>query len=343
MTGRFLCLAALLGSIAATATADELIFLKGGQVYHGTVLESTHDWIKCRAKVDGTENEYTVDREEFDPHFFYRVRDKAIGDDAKGRIQLAKYCVDNDMFSRAKIQMDRARAADPAVVEEFMTNEFPKIRDGLADRILERAQKALRRGSTKNAKKYASLVLTKFEGTPAEAGAEKLLDEIQAKLDADEEKKRAQRRRSQKADDERAARQAEAARSQTLDPIEKKMDAASKQFTKGLKARTVGQSQAPLEGAAKKYESAMKAAADAAKSAEDPEMKKHLEEISTEARDSAVQVYLALANGYSSRGTYQKATMYCNKALALDPNNAEAKQARLTISTTVGWGGRGRR
>jgi hypothetical protein len=35
---------------------------------------------------------------------------------------------------------------------------------------------------------------------------------------------------------------------------------------------------------------------------------------------------------------------YCNKALALDPTNAEVKQARLTISTTTGWNRRtGRR
>ncbi|MHC4408843.1 MAG: hypothetical protein ACYS0F_07560, partial [Planctomycetota bacterium] len=73
MTARYLLLTALLACLPATAMADDLIFLTGGRVYHGTVLESTHDWIKCRAKVDGTENEYTVKREEFDPHFFYRV------------------------------------------------------------------------------------------------------------------------------------------------------------------------------------------------------------------------------------------------------------------------------
>ncbi|MHC4846936.1 MAG: hypothetical protein ACYTEG_00600 [Planctomycetota bacterium] len=341
MTARYLLLTALLACLPATAMADDLIFLTGGRVYHGTVLESTHDWIKCRAKVDGTENEYTVKREEFDPHFFYRVRDKAIGDDAKARIELAKYCVDNDMFSRAKLQMDRARAADEKLVEEFMTNEFPKIRDGLADRILDRGKRALRNGSTKNAKKYASLILTKFEGTPAEAGAEKLLDDVQAKIDAETQKKRAQRRRSQKADDERAAREVEKARDDALGPIEKMMDSASKSFTKGLKAKSVGQSQGPLESAAKKYESVMHQVDKAIKTAPDEETKKHLEEIKAEAKSNGVQAYLSLANGYSSRGTYQKATTYCNKALALDPDNAEAKQTRMTISTTTGWGGRG--
>ena len=70
-----------------------------------------------------------------------------------------------------------------------------------------------------------------------------------------------------------------------------------------------------------------------------------LQEMRQDAMTGAVQAYLNLANGMSSRGSYQEATTYCNKALAIDPDNAEAKQARLTISTTTGWGmmGGGRR
>lgn len=329
---------------AGTATADDLIFLTGGRVYHGTVLESTADTITVRAKVDDKENVYKVKRAEFDPHFFYRVRDKAIGSDAAARIELAKYCVENDMFSRAKLQMDQARAADPKVVEKFMETEFPKIREGIADRALYLGQRALKRGSTANAKKYASLILTKFEGTEAEAGAEKLLDEVEKKLNEDAEKKRAQRRRSAKADEERAERKEDKKRGDMLGPIEKQMDSAQKSYMQGLRAKSIGKAHKPLESAANKYEKAMKMAKDAAGSAPDEETKKILAEVENDAKKGAVSAYLALANGYSSRGTYQKATTFCNKALSIDPDNAEAKQTRLTISTTTGWSRRhGRR
>jgi len=334
---RMLMTAALLGCAAATAHADDLIFLTGGRVYNGTVLESTWDWVKVRATVDGEENDYTVDADEFEPHCFYVIRDKAIGDDAAERIKLAKYCVDNEMFSRAKVQMDRARAADPKVVEEFMENEFPKIRDGLADKILAAGQRALRRGSTTNAKKYASLILTKFEGTPAEAGAEALLDEVDKKIEEEQAKVRAQRRRSEKSDEAREEREAAAKRDAVLSPVEKEMDAASRSNEKGLKARTIGQSKDPLEAAATRYVRAMKMAEDYAKQAPDEQTAAALRDMAKEARDGAVQAYLNLANGMAARGSYQEGVTYCNKALALDPANSEVKQARLTISTTTGW------
>jgi len=337
------------GSVAAEAQEEQLIFLTGGRVYRGTVLDSSWEWVKVRATVDDTENDYTVDVDELDPHFFYTVRDKALGDDAAGRIRLAKYCVDNEMFSRAQVQMERAEAADAAVVEDFMKNEFPKIRDGIAQKLLEAGRRSLRRGSTKNANQYASIILTKFEGTPAEAGAEALLDEVQKKIEEDENAKRAARRRKEARDEARAeaketreAEAAEKARDALLGGVERQMDAARRAYVDGLKARSVGQSQGPLEAAASRYEAAMKSAEQARAKAPDEEARKALEEMRDESRDGAVQAYLALANGYASRGTYQKATTYCNKALALDPGNVEAKQTRLTISTSVGWR-RGRR
>ena len=66
-----------------------------------------------------------------------------------------------------------------------------------------------------------------------------------------------------------------------------------------------------------------------------------MKELRDEAVQGGVQAYLNLANSMSARGSYQKGVAYCNQALALDPNNAEAKSTRQTIaSTTAGWGRR---
>jgi tetratricopeptide (TPR) repeat protein len=241
--------------------------------------------------------------------------------------------------------MDQARALDPAAVEEFMQTRFPEIKEGLAERLLETAQRSLRRGSTKNAKKWASLIPTQFEGTAAEAGAEKQLEDIQAKEEEATAKKRANRRRVEAEDEKREARVVEAERDKVLGPIEKMIDEANALNTRGLRAKSVTKSKDPLEQAARKYEHAAKRAAAALKQgAPDEKTKNSLEEMRRDAIQGGVQAYLNLAHSMSSRGSYQKAVGYTNKALALDPDNAEAKAARATISTTsAGWNRRGGR
>jgi len=340
-----LTVAVVLSFLAAEANAQQLVFLKDGGVYKVTVLKS--DWETVTVSLpleEGGAETHVVPVELFEPHCYYNIRNKALEGDAKGRIQLAKYSVDNDLFSRAKAQMDQARALDPAAVEEFMRTEFPKIKEGLAQRLLETGQRSLRRGSPKNAKKYASLILTKFEGTAAEAGAEKLLAEVQAKDEAARTKKRANRRRVEAEDEERDARMVEAGRDKLLKPIEKLIDEANAANERGLRAKSVTKSKDPLESAARKYEQAAKRAEASLKQSPDEKTTKSLQEMKNDAIQGGVQAYLNLAHSMSSRGSYQKAVTYTNKALALDPDNAEAKAARATISTTAsGWNRRGGR
>jgi len=183
------------------------------------------------------------------------------------------------------------------------------------------------------------LILTKFEGTAAEAGAEKLLDEIQAKEDEAEARKRANRRRVEAEDQEREARMVEADRDKCLKPVETLLDEANAANTRGLRAKSVTKAKGPLESAASKYEQAIKRADAALKQgAPDDKTKNSLEEMKRDAINGGVQAYLNLAHSMSSRGSYQQAVAYTNKALALDPDNAEAKAARATISTTAaGW------
>ncbi|MHC4934439.1 MAG: tetratricopeptide repeat protein [Planctomycetota bacterium] len=346
MRKQVLAVAVVLSFLAADATAQQLFFLKDGGVYKVKVLKSDWESVTVSLPLEGGGEEiHVVPVEIIEAHCYYNVRNKALEGDAAGRIRLAKYAVDNDMFPRAKAQMDQARALDPKVVEEFMEKEFPKIKEGLAQRILETGQRSLRRGSTENAKKWASLILTKFEGTAAEAGAEELLNEVQAKIDADRAKKRAQRRKVEAQKQEAEAKKIEKERDSFLRPVEKLIDEANAANDRGLRAKSVTQSIGPLESAAKKYESAAKKADELIKKGPpDEATTQSLQEMKAEGIRWGVQAYLNIAHSYSARGSYQKAVTYTNKALALDPDNAEAKAARATISTTSGgWGLGGRR
>lgn len=331
----------LVFAVGANAQEEQLLFDNGGNVYHGVVLSS--DAASATIKLRGDEKSQKVEAAVFDPHCFYSIRDRALGDDAAGRIELAKFCVDNDLFSRAKVQMDRARQIDEKVVEKFMVEEFPKIKEGLAARVMEAANRAFKVGSTKNAHKYASLVLTKFGGTSYDAEATALLKKVQAKIDADQEKRRAQRRKSEAANATIDANKEAAKRDAVLAPVEKAIDAAEAANQRGLTGKNLSKQKAGFEQAASKYKHAISLCDSHSKKTKEPDLLKALSEMSATATQGAVQAYLNLANAMSSRGSYVQGTEYCNKALAIDPNNAEAKSARATISTTTGGWGRGRR
>jgi tetratricopeptide (TPR) repeat protein len=338
-----LAVAAILGLVATEAMAEQLIHLRGGRFVRGTVVSSTADSVTARYTPEGgEETTVTVSADVFDTYFFYGVRDKAISA-AKDRIELAKYCVDNEMYSRAKIQMDHARAADPAVVEEFMQTRFPEIKEGLAERLLAAGQRALRRGSTKNAKWYASLILTKFEGTKAEAEAEKLLDQVQAVIDEKHAKERERHRELDERKAKRTAAKEERTEEKLFGPIDKLMAEGKKANSRGLKEKNTGTARDAFSSAANKYKQAAKRAEAGLKSEKDPEFTKALQEVHAQAIHGAVQAYLNAAHSLSSRGSYKQAVQFCNKALEVDPDNAEAKSARAEFSTASGWGRRGRR
>jgi len=343
MTKSILAIVTILSLFAAqAAAADQLIFLKGGRVFHGEILKSDWDTVTIKRKLDaGGEETITVPARDCEAYFYYTVRDRALGDDAKGRIQLAKFCVNNDMFPRAKAQMDRARSIDMEVVNDFMQNEFPKIKEGLAERVLNAGRRALRAGSTKMAKKYASLILTKFEGTKAEPEAEKLLDDTQKKIDEVKAGKRAQRRRSQKAEVELEQRQAERERDAVLGPIEKLLDGGSLANDLGLKAKNISGARNHFDTAGARYENAVKKADAALKGSHPEDLMQALKEMRADAVHGGVTAYLNAAHSLAARGSYNEAVKYTNKALALDPNNAEAKSVRAEISTSGGgWGRR---
>ena len=338
-----LAVAVILGCFVAEAAAQDLIFLKDGGVYEGKILSSDEDSVTVSVKnAAGVDETHRVPIEQCEKHFWFQARDKTIGDDAVERIKLAVYCAENDMWTRAKVQMDKARALDPSKVELFFNEYFPKMREGLAQRLMDSANKSFKLGNYDHAKKYISIILTKFEETKVEAEAEALLDSIEAKLDEKANKKAAQRRKNKAAQEASAEKIAGQQIDAYLKPVESLIAQANKDNTRGLKAKSVSKSKGPLEAAAKKYEHAIKKADEAlAKGAPDTQTMESMKELRSEAVNGGVQAYLNLANSMSARGSYQKGVAYCNQALALDPNSAEAKSTRQTIaSTTAGWGRR---
>ena len=339
MIRRFVIVLAVFAS-PLFAQEESLIHLKGGRFYHVVILSSTWEYVEVRyTPEEGEAMTVKVKVADLDAYYFYGVRNKAIGRDANERIKLAKWCVDNDMFSRAKAQMDMATAADPKAVEEFMKTEFPKIKEGIAAKLLRAAKRSLQRGSTTNAKKYASYILTKFEGTAVEAEAETVLDEANRREEAKAAKRRQKRADRDAKEAKRAENKENRTRQSELGPIEKRLSMGRQDNVRGLKAKNLSQAKSGFEAAASNFKQAI-----INFDALPQDLKSGNEAMREEAVAGGVRADLSLAHSMSARGSYVEGTKYCNLALAIDPDNAEAKSARATIATTAGgWGRRGRR
>ena len=326
--------------LAGAARAGELIFLRNGDVFDGEVLRSETESVTVKVEYEGKLQTFRVPVGNLDKYFFYKVRDRALGDDAKGRIELAKYAVMNEMYSRAGAQMRRAESIDPELVADFRKNRFPEIKEGIAERLLKSAKRALAAGSTKMAKKYATLILTKLEGTKVDAEAQKILDEVHKKIDEKEAARRAQRRKSEARDTEIAANKKATRTDSILDPIEKMMDEAKTLNRNAIRADNLSEGRNGFEAATTKYKRALREIKTRRKGAGEATTKT-LDELEAQAKAGGVEAQINLANLYAGRQSYANAFKALEVALEIDPHSAAAKAARAGISTSGGWARRG--
>ena len=331
--------------VAEVCQAQDLIFLKDGTVMRGKVTGSDWKVVKVAAETEAGTEDLTISVSRLEPFFYYRVRDKALGDDAPARIQLALYAFDNELYSRSKIQMQRAEAIDPKVVEKFRKETLPPLLEGFAAKVLRSAQRALRNGSTKMAKKYASAILTKAPNTKAAVEASALLEEVQKKIDEKEDAQRAQRRKMAAQTEASEAKVAADKREAVLGPVEKAIDDGQRHNHRGLTTKQTTDAKDAFVQAGGKFEHALKMIATRRKDVTDKETLAHLDSLATQAKQEGVDAYLNAANLLSARGSYKSALTMIHKALAIDPDSSEAKTLRASVSTAGdGWNRRrGRR
>ena len=113
MHGRLLV--ALL-ALACAALADELCFHDGTYV-DGKILSTTASSVTFQPDGGAT---MTVLASRLDPRSFYHLRNKSLGDDAKGRLALAQFAFDHKMYRQARVQFVRFRKLDPASADAFI-------------------------------------------------------------------------------------------------------------------------------------------------------------------------------------------------------------------------------
>jgi tetratricopeptide (TPR) repeat protein len=324
MFGRIAAAALLAASLAAPCLAEDLITVDGSS-HTCEILRVDEDGVQARGTLkSGDVVELKVPAARLDPHCFYALRDKAIGNDGKARLKLALWAVENGLFAQAKIQVRKAAAADPKLLEDLEAGKYPEIREKIADRILASSEADVGAGRFDVARQKIEIVLARFSDTQAgdkACAAIKSLDEKQsaaeAKADAEAQAKM-----------DEAAKKAAEVRTKRLAAVDEECTKGKALATEGLTEDDHGKALDLLEKALSRGDAALKKLDSMQKElADDAELVKSATERRTKIVKAMVKVRIHRADLYIWRGSLPNAKKELDKARELDPSNPEIDAA----------------
>jgi hypothetical protein len=224
---------------------------------------------------------------------------------ADNHIALARFCIEHEMFAHAQAQVADARALDPEKVEEL--TEMPKVREGIAARLVDFARKELDGGRTEEAKRWASFVLTRLAETKVAGEAQGILDDIKLRSGAGSTEALRESTGSEE------AKKAVTAIRQAIAKAQARSDSA-------LRAKGATESYRGLEAAGKLFEECVQAAGKANPDGSDA----LLNDLADQARGEAVTAYINAAQVLVGRSSYSEARRIARLAVAVDAENSQA-------------------
>lgn len=301
----------LLLVLAGIAFGDELCYSDGNYV-DGTVVSTTADSVTFQPAASGAAA-ITVPAARLDPRCFYNLRNDAVGDDAKGRLALAQFAFDHDMWRQARVQFRRFRKLDPASADAFIKEHGLQIHEGVAECLLKDAQDADESGNLPAAREHCATLLALYPDTRAAEAAKTMFDAIQGKIDAQRAQDQAER-----------AKRLDADRQSKLLQAEEDLKWGDTIRSRALR-KTGTEEKDTLDEAAHKYKLAINRLEEIEKTSKDEVLTKEAAPILRTAVESAVNCYVSNAQYYLSRGDYPRAQQEAKAALAIDPNAAAAQ------------------
>lgn len=325
MNRRFLpglAVAGLLALAAAPAAAAEDILLEDGRVVRGEILEVREDGIRAKGRAkEGGAVEMVIRADLLDAEWYYGLRDKAAGEDARAHLKLALWAVEKGLFSRAQVQVRRATELDPKLVKDIQDGTLPGIREGIAAKVLASARADMKAGNIDRAQRKVELVLARMPDTPAGAEAADLLPEVEAKA-AEKAAADQAEARAKLAEEERKA---EEARDRLLSPVEETLAKgralASKSLTEDNAPNAIGM----LGEALKMGDAALDRLESIAKQkTDDPALGARVDDLRLRITAAMIKGYLHKAEMYVWRGSLPNAKEELAKVEKLDSGNADA-------------------
>jgi len=282
---------------SASVLAEE-VMLRDGRSGDAKILETTESLIKIELKVNDGTATFEIGADRLDPHNFYGIRSKHMEQTADNHLGLAKFCIENEMFPRAKAQIEKARKLDAEKVEKIIS--MPEIVEGIARRIVTFAQKQLEKSRVPDAKKWASFVIARAPETEAAVDAQAILDSIdQVKADAEA------------ATQAEAEAEAQAETSAAAGKLDKALQVAETRADEAMREKNTSRTRKGLEEAAKMFEAIASEASSAADGDAD------LQDIANAAMDHAVSAYLHAGETAMGQSNYNEARRLARQAQAV--------------------------
>jgi tetratricopeptide (TPR) repeat protein len=257
----------------------------------------------------------------------YQVTQSTIPkDNAKAQLQLANYARDTGLYAHALRHYGYAEKADPSLKGEI-DKERAVLRQKAADFALANARAALAKGDHREAKSWLTKIIEKLPDEPQAAEASKLLQEM---LSIEKVDTQLARTRENQQDLE-----SDLARSKKL------YEDMQRKTRDGLTSRSGGtQATNTWQSALDDGERGLKEIDKLEKKYTDPRSREVLASYRSAFTAQMVELRLHRASVWTTRSSYNRALDEVNQALALDPKNQQALEARsrIEVASSRGFG-----
>lgn len=330
-------------ALALGAAYGDEVLLNGGGAIEGKISSVDEHGIKIES--DG--KSILVSPAQLDPHYYYTQWEKRVPNEAGPRLRLAVYAFENALFNQARSQYRKAQKLDPDAVKDFEQNVVPKIKEGVASRLLDQARVAAKSGKWNEAERIAAKILTQLEDTAAAEEARKFVANAHInQMDADE-KRLVKRLARYLPKDEAKALAAREKLGKRLAPIERKLNRARRRVVQGLQTKSQNRSKGLFKDAGRQFERVIKSLDKLdAEAGDDEAMKANIDELREIAKREGIEAYIHAGNVYLIRGAFNDATQMANRCLLIDPDSQVAQQFASRVQTSAqmrsGWWGRRR-
>jgi hypothetical protein len=316
---------ALVAALAVPSLASEQIKLKGGKVVSGraTAYDPDRKVLSFRLD-DGQEMQYSMD--DLDSRSVYLVYGSVIPkENGKGQLQLANFARDAGLYQHAVRRYGYAAKADPSLKAE-VDKGMAELKKRAAAACLANAKAAQAKGNAKETQKWLNILLERLPDEPQAVEAAAMVE--------------ANYTREANARDDALEKEHAELIEKDLKKGKKAYDTMIEKTKQGLTARNSSESSNHWNSALREGETVLKEIDRLEKKYPDD---KRIQDGAVKYRkltiDQMVSIHLHLASRYTANSSLSNAMKEANKALALDPENAQALAARARIEVAANDGG----
>jgi tetratricopeptide (TPR) repeat protein len=325
--------------LLAQAPPTMSLTYKDGDMCNAQVVELKGGEVKLKVFVLGGSMQITRKLDDFAPLSAYAIELAAHKPETfDDHFAMARRAVDAGLVPQAGMQ---ARAAIEAVQDKAQVEaKRTEVRTWAADSLEKLLKIAVDGGRVTDAQHYLKLLSTRLPDlrSPEQLGElEDLVEALEVQKNSQQQTQRQQK----------AGAKTRTDIEQKLEPIQKKVAEGDKNTNQAIKtSNNTTTSVNFCEKAIDCYKSAWKALqALVEQNPDDADLARSAEAIGKHVQENGIRAALHAANMLTVRSDYKGAMDWCNRVLAFDPGNAEAKEMVRTIqiaeaaaSSQWGWG-----